>query len=130
MKAIRNFAVAALIAAVACGGGGDIPAVTGTTGGNPGGGTPTGGSDSPQATNAVTVSDNIFTPTNIVVTAGTTVTWTWAAGSAAHNVTFADGAQSGDKTGGATYTRTFSTVGTFNYSCTIHPGMNGSVKVQ
>jgi plastocyanin len=31
---------------------------------------------------------------------------------------------------GATFTRTFPSAGTFQYHCTIHPGMVGTVTVQ
>ena len=123
----KHLLVVAMLAAAACGGGGGN-SPTGTTGnnGNPGG--QTGGG--PTATNSVTVANNNFSPANIQVSVGTTVTWTWSQDAITHNVTFTDGASSGDKGGGATYTRTFSAAGTFNYSCTIHPGMNGSVVVQ
>ena len=129
MKILRNLTIATLVAAAACGGGGASNSVTNPTGGNPTGGNPTGGNDTPTATNAVGVADNNFTPANIVVNVGTTVTWTWSPNVAAHNVTFGDGAKSPDLTTG-TFTRTFSTAGTFNYSCTLHSGMSGSVKVQ
>jgi len=133
MKGLKHFALAALVAAAACGGSDStgLPNTTGgnPSGGNPTGGNPTGGSDTPVATTAVGVSDNSFTPANIVVAVGSTVTWTWTAGSSAHNVTFGDGTQSGDKSSGATYTRTFSTAGSFNYTCPLHAGMNGTVKV-
>jgi plastocyanin len=128
MKVLRSLTIATLVAAAACGGGGASNSVTNPTGGNPTGGNPTGG-DSPVATNAVAVGDNIFTPPNIQVNVGTTVTWTWSPNVASHNVTFGDGAKSPDQTTG-TFTRTFSTAGTFNYSCTLHSGMSGSVKVQ
>lgn len=122
----KHLIIVAMLAAAACGGGGsDSPTSPGTTGnGNPGG--QTGG---PTATNAVTVSNNKFTPANIQVSPGTTVTWTWTQDAVTHNVTFADGASSGDQASG-TYSRTFSATGTFNYQCTIHAGMNGSVVVQ
>ena len=129
MKILRKLAVAALAVAAACGGGGGYNSVTGTTGGN-NGGNPGGTPDTPVATNAVTLGDNVFTPASIVVSPGTQVTWTWPSGVAVHNVTFADGTNSGDKPAGSTFSRTFSTVGTFNYSCTLHAGMNGTVKVQ
>ncbi len=124
----QHLIIVAMLAAAACGGGGsDSPTTPGTTGntGNPGG--QTGGG--PTATNAVTVSNNKFTPANIQVSPGTTVTWTWSQDAVTHNVTFADGASSGDQASG-TYSRTFSAAGTFNYQCTIHAGMNGSVVVQ
>jgi plastocyanin len=129
MKVLRNLTIAMLVAAVACGGSDGSTGVTNPpTGGNQNPGTPSGGNDTPVATNQVGVSDNTFSPASIVVSAGTTVTWTWAAGAAPHNVTFSDGNNSGDKSTG-TFSRTFSTAGTFNYSCTLHSGMNGTVKV-
>jgi plastocyanin len=75
------------------------------------------------------VSNNQFTPSAIQVAPGTTVTWTWAQAASQHNVTFQDGA-SQILGGGATYSRTFQTAGTFTYQCTLHPGMTGTVTVQ
>ena len=120
--------VVAMLAAAACGGGGgDSP----TSPGNPGNtGNPGGPSTSPTATNAVTVGNNHFTPSAIQVSPGTTVTWTWSTDAITHNVTFADGASSGDQGAGSTYSRTFGTAGTFNYQCTLHAGMTGSVTVK
>ena len=129
MNGIRNLMIATLVAAAACGGGGTSNSVTNPTGGKPSGGNPGGGSDTPTASNAVAVGDNIFTPANIVVAVGTTVTWTWSPNVTTHNVVFSDGAKSPDQSAG-TFTRTFSAAGTFNYSCTLHSGMNGTVKVQ
>jgi plastocyanin len=45
-----------------------------------------------------------------------------------HNVTFAR-QHSGTKQTG-TYTMTFRKAGTFNYECTLHPGMVGKVVVR
>jgi plastocyanin len=119
MRIFSRLLIVPVIAALAaCGGGGDSTS-------------PSNNSSTPVATNAVTVSNDIFTPPNVVVSAGTTVTWTWAAGALTHNVTFDDGSTSGDRAANGTpYTRTFATVGTFNFHCTIHPSMTGSVKVQ
>ena len=83
------------------------------------------------ATAAVTASaGNQFQPSQVTIARGGTVTWTFAA---LHNVTF----QSGNgvpanipNTSSGSVSRTFTTAGTFNYTCTIHPGMNGSVVVQ
>ena len=83
------------------------------------------------ATAAVTATaGNQFQPSQVTIARGGTVTWTFAA---LHNVTF----QSGNgvpanipNTSSGSVSRTFSTAGTFNYTCTIHPGMNGSVVVQ
>jgi plastocyanin len=87
-------------------------------------------SGDPATTNAVAVSDNQFTPSATQVAVGTTVKWTWSGNASAHNVTFADGAASATQGANATYSRTFGTVGVFNYHCTIHSGMNGSVTVK
>ena len=122
------FLAPALAAVVSCGGGS-----SNSTGSN----TPTTPTvpttpttpSTPQATDKVTVGDNLFSPADIQVSPGTTVTWTWAQNASTHNVTFNDGAASGDKTSG-TYTRTFSSGGTFPYSCTLHPGMSGTVTVK
>ena len=126
----KHLVVLAVLVAAACGGGGgDSPTSPGP--GNPGNpGNPGGPSTSPQATNAVSVGNNLFSPANIQVAVGTTVTWTWDASAITHNVTFADGAGSGDKGANATFTRTFSAAGTFQYQCTLHPGMAGSVLVK
>ena len=131
MKFMRSLAATALVVAASCGGGGtDYGSVSGPTTGGTTGGTQSPGSTTPVQTNQVSVNDNFFQPVNAQVSVGTTVTWTWGSGVSAHNVTFADGPQSGDKSGGATYTRTFNTAGTFTYQCTLHPGMTGSIIVQ
>ena len=93
---------------------------------NPG----TGGNTQPTQTTSVAVSDNQFSPASIQVATGATVTWTWAAGSSLHNVTFTSGTPSANLGANATFTRTFPTAGTFTYQCTLHPGMTGTVKVQ
>lgn len=81
----------------------------------------------PPMTASVSVVDYAFNPDNSTVAAGGTVTWTWN-GSDQHNVTFSDAA-SGNQASG-TYTRTFSTAGTFPYQCTLHSGMNGTIVVE
>lgn len=123
-----TLAMAASIAAAACGGSGDGGTTTSPGNGNP----PGGGNNPPPApaqTNQVSIGDDFFSPANIQVPVGTTVTWTWSSSPTLHNVTFADGTNSGDKSSSATYTKTFSTAGTFSYLCTLH-NMVGSVLVQ
>jgi plastocyanin len=74
-----------------------------------------------------------FSPAEIQVSPGATVTWTWAGGAGFHNVTFpsADIADSGDQDSGTFATAMPVAPGTYNYSCTIHgAGMSGSVLVQ
>jgi plastocyanin len=78
----------------------------------------------------VSVNDNSFSQRNVKVALGAMVTWTWL-GANVHNVTF--GTVTGLNCGNASSgdcTRTFSTPGTFDYSCTNHPGMNGTIAVR
>jgi plastocyanin len=93
-------------------------------------GTGGGGATQPTQTTSVAVSDNQFSPAAIQVSTGATVTWNWAPGSSLHNVTFPSGTSSANLGAGTTFTRTFTTAGTFTYQCTLHPGMTGTVKVQ
>ncbi len=89
------------------------------------------GSDNPTgpvAADEVRVQNNSFSPANRTVTAGTTVTFRWSAGANTHNVTFADGPASPSQSGG-TFTRTFAAAGVFNYQCTLHSGMTGTITV-
>ena len=120
-SALQFLSAAALSLSVACGGSASDGYVT-----DPGGGS---GNPTPTSTNAVAVSDNQFSPSAIQVSPGTTVTWTWASNSSPHNVIFSDG---GSQTLGAnaTYSRAFATAGTYNYLCTLHAGMSGSVTVR
>ena len=77
-------------------------------------------------------SQNTFTPANVAVGVGGTVTFTF--GDVAHNVFF-DNSPAGapDAIAGAnanmSATRTFTTAGTFEFDCHIHPGMKGTVVV-
>src|SRR5262245_2308077 len=77
----------------------------------------------------VTVRDNVFDPSSNSVALGGTVTWTWAQSATDHNVTFDDGPKSETQSRG-TFSRMFTTTGTFPYHCTVHPGMTGSVTVK
>ena len=71
---------------------------------------------------------DVFDPAQADVAAGATVTFTW--NNVLHNVTWdnapSGAANSGDKSTG-TYQVTINSAGTFNYHCTIHAGMNGSI---
>lgn len=85
----------------------------------------------PTATNDVSIKDFAFSPADITVKKGTTVTWT-NKDSATHTVTENDGQagpDSGDLATGKTYSFTYGTVGTFKYHCSIHTGMIGTVTV-
>jgi plastocyanin len=70
-----------------------------------------------------------YRPASVTVAAGTTVTWHNTA-LVPHTVTALDGAfGSGRIEGGASFSYTFATPGTFAYMCTIHPTMKGAVVV-
>jgi plastocyanin len=74
---------------------------------------------------------NSFSPSPVDISVGGSVTWNFT-GLTAHNVTFAGttGApQNIPDTQSASVTRTFTAAGTFNYNCTIHAGMTGTVVV-
>jgi plastocyanin len=79
----------------------------------------------------VTMKDIKFQPSNVDVKVGDTVTWT-NDDSAGHDVT-GDDFKSGSPGGmasGDTFEHTFDTAGTFDYVCTVHPGMEGTVTVK
>jgi outer membrane protein OmpA-like peptidoglycan-associated protein/plastocyanin len=85
-------------------------------------------SAAPSGGQSVTIKDFAFSPNTLTVPVGTTVTWTNADGSN-HFVAFPD--QKSDRLKmGATYTRTFSSPGVYEYACTLHPEMKGKVVVQ
>jgi plastocyanin len=72
-----------------------------------------------------------FQPAEVTVGVGDTVTWT-NNDSVGHDVT-ADSFSSGDPGGmapGDTFEHTFEEAGTFDYVCTVHPGMEGTVVVE
>jgi plastocyanin len=73
---------------------------------------------------------NTFAPSCVVIAAGGTVTWNFAA---THNVRFGTNKPAGgdidDKSSGSD-SRTFPTAGNYSYNCTLHNGMSGRVIVQ
>jgi plastocyanin len=91
---------------------------------------PTGGGTGQPGANEVWMQGMAFNPVTITVPVGTTVKWTNKA-SVTHNVTSATAVfSSGPMGNGATYTFQFTTAGTYPYTCTLHPGMAGTVIVQ
>ena len=83
----------------------------------------------PGTANTVNIVNMSFSPSNLTVVAGTTVTWT-NSDAMDHTVTSDTGLfDSGDISDHKTYSRMFSTAGTFSYHCTIHPGMLGKITV-
>ena len=92
---------------------------------------PSAGATGLQTTTTTTVSiqDFFFSPANVSVPAGTTVTWV-NEGSVPHTVTSDDGQfDSGVLMPGDSYTVMFKGQGTITYHCTIHPSMRDSVTV-
>lgn len=82
------------------------------------------------STNKVSISNFAFSPADITIKKGTTVTWT-NNDSVAHTVTkdSGSGPESELLENGESYSFTFNELGTFNYHCTPHPQMHGTVTV-
>jgi plastocyanin len=97
-----------------------------TSGGGGGGGSGGGASSA-----SVEMKGIAFNPGSVTVDKGGTVTWT-NEDNVGHDVTSKD-FKSGDPGGianGDTFKHTFDTAGTFDYVCTVHPGMKGTVVVK
>jgi plastocyanin len=92
---------------------------------NPGGSS--GGSTPP---NTVVMMNTAFSPANLTVAKGTTVTWKNNDGFD-HTSTSNTGVwDTGTIAGGASKTTNFPDAGTFDYHCAIHAGMTGKITVQ
>ena len=122
------------VAAIGCGGSGGGNAPTSPTP------TPNPGSGNPTATATVSMktsddgygyTSNSFSPSSVTITKGGTVTWSNDAG-IAHSVTFTTQGSPASISAfsSGSNSRTFDTVGTYEYHCSIHAGMSGTVKVQ
>ncbi|MEE3067641.1 MAG: cupredoxin family copper-binding protein [Actinomycetota bacterium] len=83
----------------------------------------------PASGNQVTIDGFAFAPATLKVGVGTTVTWI-NRDEEPHTVAASDGSFHSPGMGtGASFTHTFSTAGTFDYVCSIHPMMHGTVVV-
>ena len=112
----------------------------GTTGGQTATATANGLTGAPSVTFSSTVTTvtvvqvgptNAFTPNAVTIAKGTDVRWEWQGTTPAHNITFTtSGAPANvpDQTSGNAQL-TFPTAGTFQYHCTNHVGMTGTVTV-
>ncbi len=84
------------------------------------------------STATVSTPNATFSPAEVTIAAGGTVTWQISG--SRHNVTFQGAAPTGgsipDQDAGTSASRTFALAGTYNYSCTRHSGMTGRVTVQ
>lgn len=88
-------------------------------------------SSAPQsiATVAVRIDNFTFTPAEITVAPGTTVTWT-NGDDIPHTVVASDhGFRSPVLDTDGVFSFTFTTIGTFEYFCSLHPHMKGIVRV-
>ena len=120
-----RFALVLALAATACGGGGS----DGSGGGPTGPGTPSTPAN-PVATTSVALQNSSFSPANIVVSPGATITFD-NTDNIDHNVSFGQGITSIGAWRSGTRTAVMPTAtGTYQYTCTLHAGMSGSVKVQ
>lgn len=78
----------------------------------------------------VSIANFVFAPTPIAIAPGSTVVWT-NDDAAPHGIRFADASPGADDLlPKATFSRTFATVGTFDYVCSVHPFMQGQVIVR
>ena len=77
----------------------------------------------------VSIKDFSFSPAQITVPQGTTVTWT-NEGPSPHTTTADDGTwDSGTMEQGEDFSFTFDDPGTYTYHCSIHPQMTATIKV-
>jgi LPXTG-motif cell wall-anchored protein len=82
------------------------------------------------ANGSVTIADFQFTPAEITIDQGDTVTWT-NDGPSAHSATAPDGSfDTGVFPAGESRSQTFDEAGTFSYICTPHPNMHGRIVVR
>lgn len=79
---------------------------------------------------SVSIRDFAFTPSNVAVTPGGTVSWATELGSSMHNVHFDDQATAfGPASSDFSASRTFDQEETYTYHCDVHPLMRGTVYV-
>jgi plastocyanin len=83
----------------------------------------------PASGSQITIDGFAFAPATLTVRAGTSVTWT-NRDEEPHTVVAGDGSFHSPGMGtGATFSYTFNAAGTFDYVCSIHPMMRGTVVV-
>ena len=75
----------------------------------------------------VTIKNFAFSPAEITIKVGDTVTWTEQ--DAVHHTTTGSIFNSEDLGQGQTYSNTFDKAGTYDYTCNYHPNMKGKVIV-
>jgi plastocyanin len=88
--------------------------------------TPATGDDN-DARPTVVIDDLAFSPETLTIEAGDTVTWTWRDGAIDHDVS-GDDFQS-EVISEGTFRHRFNEPGTYEYICTLHPNMTGTIEV-
>jgi plastocyanin len=83
----------------------------------------------PPVTKKIAVNDNYFKPKRVAVVVGDKVTWKWK-GFAVHDVTVVKGPQKfrSKQQSSGTFSRVIKKPGTYKIVCTLHPGMEMSLK--
>jgi plastocyanin len=79
---------------------------------------------------ASTLGNRAFSPDDLDIAAGTSVTWKNTDSVAHTSTSDANGWNSGTVAPGGQFSVAFPTAGTFPYHCAIHPGMVGTVVVR
>ena len=92
--------------------------------------TDTTGTGSGSLLASVQIQSSTFSPTLVNLSRGGIVTWVWSDTTAQHNVTFNDPLLSSQTQSTGLHSIVFQTAGTFNYTCTVHPGQTGSIVVR
>jgi plastocyanin len=89
--------------------------------------------DQNSSTGSITIKNMMFTPSQITVAKGGTVTWTNndnTTHTVVDDLSNVGGPKSGDIAPGTTYSFTFTKTGSFQYHCSIHPSMRGTIVVK
>lgn len=77
----------------------------------------------------VLMTQSTFDPENLTIDAGTTVTWVNNS-TVVHTVTHDGGLFNETLSVGEEFEFTFNERGVYNYVCTLHPGMSGTITVE
>ena len=121
-------ATAILTGAVGCGGSSSSPSTDPSPASAPTPGAPASAVTIPMG--AQVLGNRAFTPDDVEVAAGTTVTWTNTDSTSHTSTSNAGGWDSGIIAPGRQFSVTYQVAGTFPYHCAIHPGMVGTVLVR
>ena len=78
----------------------------------------------------VIIADRAYSPSEITIDVGDTVTWVFDDGGMVHDVVADDKSFRSPLKAAGSFTHTFDEPGTFTYHCTPHPDMTGTVVVE